>query len=154
MDNETLFKIFLFANQKSEQENQLWSTRTSSFLTASAFLFLGVITIRSLELPELLSILVIICGLFLCLLQNRNAWAARKAQRIWMDLEKKILSQMEPDISEPIIAGDIDRTKVWGDFTPMFIRMFLPNKIYEYWLPGTMAVIWISTLITFLILVD
>jgi len=152
-DAERNYQLYLLANHKAELENHLWGARTAAFLTASSFIFVGVIALLISEVTRILPLVVCLCGLFLCFLQNRNAWAARKGAGTWDVIMKETLKRMDADTSELISSVGTERNKIWGTLAPKWKRIFIPRWIHEYWMPGTISLIWVSTLVVIVIMI-
>ena len=71
-----------------------------------------------------------------CFLQNRNSRATRRGRDGWERLKARALAELSENDKRHL--GDImeDRRRPWG--------LFAPSHINEYWLPGTIALLWIA----------
>ena len=152
IDDERTYHLFLYANQKSEQENQLWGSRAAAFLTASSFLFVGAVALLVSEVTLILPIIVCLCGLSLCFMQNRGACAAREGADIYSAMKKGLISKMQPETSEFLSSMNEKLFEAWGILASTRKRIFLPRWIHEYWMPGAIAFIWASTLVVALVM--
>jgi len=138
-DEEKSFQIYAFANQRRMQEDQLFGARTASFLTVSAFLFAGFVILLVNGIARPLAIFVCILGLFLAFLQNRNTLATKRGKRIWDDVLHRATEGVEDKSKELLLEADSKYFGGWGPFAPIWIQ--------AYWLPGSMSVLWIISLI-------
>lgn len=152
IDDERTYHLFLYANQKSEQENQLWGSRAAAFLTASSFLFVGAVALLVSEVTLILPIIVCLCGLALCFLQNRGSYAAREGADIYSAMKKELIDKMQSETSEFLTSMNEKTFEAWGASASKWKRMFLPRWIHEYWMPGVIAFIWTSALVVALVM--
>jgi hypothetical protein len=138
-DEEKSFQIYAFANQRRMQEDQLYGSRTASFLTASAFLFAGFVVLLVSGIARPLAIFVCILGLFLAFLQNRNTLATKRGRGIWEGILHRATEGIEGKSKELLLEAGSKSFRGWGPFAP--------TPIQAYWLPGSMSVLWIISLI-------
>ena len=146
MIDDTNYRLFQLATDRGNQENMLWGQRTQAFLTANSFLFVGVVVLLVSSVTLVLPIIVAGCGLWLCVLQNRNACAARTGADAWSNLRHEVEQQLGEDFAKPIQMVRRTLDLAWGSGAPTWTRMFIPRRIHEYWLPGTIATIWLSSI--------
>ena len=132
--DERYMDLYKLGLQKQNDENQMWAARTSGFLTSSAFLFGGTVVL--IVNGVVLGVIGTICaaGVFLCFLQNRNAYAARRGLQRWGLLADHAREELTASYRE-VLQRVHTQHRVMAD-------PFKPIWIYEYWLPSTLLVIW------------